>query len=234
VVEALRAGVPASALQVAHGADRDPRLTEAVHRAAEAGVAVLEVPRVQLDRLAAGNQGLALSVRAYSYLHPDDLLARADASGEPALIVACDSVTDARNLGAIVRSVAAFGGHGVLVPERRAAGVNAGAWKASAGALARVPVARATNLTRTLRGYGEAGLTIIGLSGEGDVDVSELELAVDPLVLVLGGEGEGLSRLVRESCEMLVGIRRARGVDSLNVAVAAGIALHEVARRRAS
>lgn len=232
VLEALRARLPASAVQVAHGAERDARLTEVLRRAAEIGIAVLEVPRSDLDRRAAGHQGVALSIRPYRYLHPDDLLAGAGQGGQPALLVACDAVTDARNLGAIVRSVAAFGGDGVLLPERRAAGVNAGAWKASAGALARVPVARATNLVRTLRQFAEAGLSVVGLAADGELDIAELELAADPLVLVLGGEGRGLSRLVRESCDLVVGIDAARGVESLNVAVAAGVALYEVARRR--
>lgn len=232
VVEALRARVPASLLEVAHGAEADPRLREAVKRAADSGVPVLEVPRADLDRRLPGNQGLVLTVRPYAYADPEDLLADALATGRPPLLVACDSVTDPRNLGAIVRSVAAFGGHGVVIPERRSAGVTSGTWKASAGALARTPVARATNLARTLRGYASAGVTVVGLAGEAGARLTELDLATDPLLLVVGGEGKGLSRLVRERCDQLARIDGAAGVESLNVAVAAGIALYEITRRR--
>ncbi|MBV8967244.1 MAG: RNA methyltransferase, partial [Mycobacteriaceae bacterium] len=152
VVECLRAGVPASALYVALGADADERLTESVRRAADSGIPIVEVPRTDLDRLSANglHQGIALQVPPYQYTHPDDLLTAARDDFAPVLIVALDNITDPRNLGAIVRSVSAFGGHGVLIPQRRSAAVTAVAWRTSAGAAARVPVARATNLSRTL------------------------------------------------------------------------------------
>ena len=178
------------------------------------------------------HQGVALKIRPYDYAHPDDLLDRARAAGEPPLITALDAITDPRNLGAIVRSVAAFGGHGVLVPARRSAQVSAGAWKASAGALARVPVARATNLVRALASYQEAGLFVAGLDAGGDTSVDDLSVADGPLVLVIGSEGRGLSRLVAERCDLLVRIPIAAQTESLNAGVAAGIALHEVARCR--
>jgi len=172
-------------------------------------------------------------VPAYSYAHPDDLLSRAKQAAEPALLVALDGVTDPRNLGAVVRSCAAFGAHGVLVPERRAAGMTATAWKTSAGTAARVPVARATNLTRALQAYKEAGLLVVGLSADAALDITELDGAVDPLVLVAGSEGKGLSRLVSETCDLLVKIPMPGEAESLNAGVAAGIALYEVARKRA-
>lgn len=231
VVEALRAKVPATSLEVAHGAEADQRLREAVKRATDAGVPVLEVPRAELDRRVPGNQGLVLTVPAYDYLAPEELLALSREAKASPLLLACDSVTDPRNLGAIVRSVAAFGGQGVLIPERRSAGVSSGTWKASAGALARTPVARATNLVRTLRGFASSGLTVVGLAADGSSSLAELDLT-DPLVLVVGGEGKGLSRLVRETCDFVAPIEGAVGVDSLNVAVAAGIALYEISRRR--
>jgi 23S rRNA (guanosine2251-2'-O)-methyltransferase len=160
VVECLRAGVPATALYVALGADNDERLTESVRIAADAGISILEVPRHDLDRIATNglHQGVALQVPPYDYAHPDDLLAAVTAHGSPALLVALDNISDPRNLGAIVRSVAAFGGQGVLIPQRRSASVTAVAWRTSAGAAARLPVARATNLTRTLKSWADAGL----------------------------------------------------------------------------
>jgi 23S rRNA (guanosine2251-2'-O)-methyltransferase len=175
---------------------------------------------------------VTLQVPAYEYAHPSDLLARARDSGRPALIVAVDGVTDPRNLGAVVRSVAAFGGHGVVVPERRAAGMTAAAWRTSAGAAARVPVARVTNLTRALESFKSAGLFVVGLDADGDVDLDALEVAVDPLVLVIGSEGRGLSRLVRETCDLVVSIPMTATTESLNAGVAAGVALYDVARRR--
>ncbi len=147
--------------------------------------------------------------------------------------MALDGVTDPRNLGAIVRSAAAFGAHGVVVPERRAASMTASAWKTSAGAAARVPVARATNLARTLKAYKDAGCTIAGLDMDGDVDLTELDAATEPLVLVVGSEGKGLARLVREVCDLIVGITMTNSTESLNAGVAGGVALYEIARRRA-
>ena len=153
VVESLRAAVPAVALYVGTRVQHDERISEAIKLAAGRGVAVLEAGPAELDRLTGGalHQGLALRVRPYDYAHPDDLLARAADAGQLPLIVALDGVTDPRNLGAVARSAAAFGAHGVVIPARRSAGVTAGAWKASAGALARVPVARPSNLARTTR-----------------------------------------------------------------------------------
>ena len=238
VVEALRAGVPASALYVQQYVDTDDRIREALMTAADQSMPLLEVTRAELDRMSGGaaHQGLLLTVPAYDYLDPADLLARAIDSGTPPLIVALDGVTDPRNLGAIVRSAAAFGAHGVVVPERRAAGVTGSAWKASAGALAHVPVARATNLTRTLTGYAKAGCTIVGLAADGDVDLTELprDIATEPLVVVIGGEGRGLSRLVGETCDTIASIPMASAAESLNAAVAAGIALYAVASARSS
>lgn len=234
VVECLRAGVPATALHVALGTTADERIAEAVQLAANAGISILEVPRNDLDRIAGGalHQGVALQVPPYEYAHPDDLLESAADGDAPALIVALDGVTDPRNLGAVVRSVSAFGGHGVVVPQRRSASMTAVAWRASAGTAARLPVARAANLTRTLREYATAGLMVAGLDAEGSVSLDEFELAADPLVLVVGSEGKGLSRLVRQTCDVTVSIPMAGEVESLNASVAAGVVLAEVARRR--
>ena len=229
VVEALRAGVPGTALYVM--STTDERVREAIMLAGDTRMPLLEAAKPELDRLTDGavHQGIAMRVRPYRYAHPDDLPAR----GTTPLIVAVDGVTDPRNLGAIVRSAAAFGASGVVIPERRAAGVTVGAWKASAGTVAAVPVARATNLTRALRSYQNAGLFVAGLDAAADVAVAGLEVATDPLVLVVGAEGRGLSRLVAEACDLRVAIPMSGKAESLNVGVATGIALYEIARRRA-
>ncbi|KZF04248.1 MAG: 23S rRNA (guanosine(2251)-2'-O)-methyltransferase RlmB [Rhodococcus sp. (in: high G+C Gram-positive bacteria)] len=233
VVECLRAGVPATALWVAVGTDSDERLKESVQRAADAGISILEVPRSDLDKLSANglHQGLALQVPPYRYAHPDDLISAARTHQEPALLVALDNITDPRNLGAVVRSVAAFGGHGVVIPQRRSASVSAVAWRTSAGAAARLPVARATNLTRTLKDWQTKGVTIVGLDAEGDTTLDEFD-GSGPVAVVVGSEGKGLSRLVRETCDSILSIPMAGPVESLNASVAAGVVLADIARQR--
>jgi 23S rRNA (guanosine2251-2'-O)-methyltransferase len=234
VVEALRAGVPATTVYVAEGAERDGRLREAFSIVADRGIALLEVTKHELDRLTGGavHQGLAAKIPPYSYAHHTDLLDLAEEAGEPPLIVALDSVTDPRNLGAVIRSAAGFGAHGVVVPERRAAGMTASAWKTSAGAAARVPVAQATNLVRALEDFKDAGCMVVGLAADGDVALPDLDLADGPLVLVVGSEGKGLGRLVTQTCDQLVSIPMASSLESLNAGVAAGIALYAIAQRR--
>ena len=234
VVEALREGVPITGVYVAEGAERDGRLREAFALAADKGISLLEVGRGELDRLTDGavHQGLAAKIPAYEYAHPDDLLDRAEELGEPPLIVALDSITDPRNLGAAVRSAAGFGAHGVVVPERRAAGMTASAWKTSAGAAARIPVAQTVNLVRQLKAYQDAGCMVVGLAADGDVSLPDLELADGPLVVVVGAEGGGLSRLVAETCDQLVSIPMANQVESLNAGVAASVVLYAIAEAR--
>ena len=239
VIEALRAGVPALSLHLATGLERDERVAEIRALAEDLELPVSEVGRGQLDRLAGGgpqaamvHQGVVLQVPPFAYLHPDDLLRRSLEAPEPGLLVALDGVSDPHNLGAIARSAAAFGAHGLVVPQRRAAGVTAAAWKSSAGVLAHLPVARATNLVQALRAAADAGFMLAGLDGRGELDLDALELATGPLVLVVGGEGRGLTRLVGETCDVRVRIPLAASVESLNASVAAGVALSEVARRR--
>jgi 23S rRNA (guanosine2251-2'-O)-methyltransferase len=236
VVEALRAQMPVSTVYVAEGAEREVRLREAFGICAERGLPLLEVSRAELDRLTrrAVHQGLAAKVPPYEYAHPAELLDAAVGSGAPPLIVALDSVTDPRNLGAVVRSAAGFGAHGVVGPERRSAGMTAAAWKTSAGAAARLPVARATNLVRELKAYQQAGCMVVGLDAAGEVALPSLDLADGPLVIVVGSEGKGLSRLVAETCDALVSIPMAGSLESLNAGVAASIALYAVATHRAS
>jgi 23S rRNA (guanosine2251-2'-O)-methyltransferase len=203
-----------------------------VRLAANRGISVLEVQRTELDRLTGGavHQGIALQMPPFEYAHPDDVLATAQEAGEPPLLVALDGVTDPRNLGAVIRSAAAFGASGVLVPQRRSAGVTAVAWRTSAGMAAKLPVAMATNLTRTLKDWAAKGLMIVGLDADGTMELDDLNLATGPLVVVVGSEGRGLSRLVRETCDATVSIPMAAGVESLNASVAASVVLAEVTK----
>ncbi|WP_026303343.1 23S rRNA (guanosine(2251)-2'-O)-methyltransferase RlmB [Jongsikchunia kroppenstedtii] len=233
VVECLRTGVPAAALHVALGIEADERVSEAVKLAGDQGISILEVPKAELDRMSPNglHQGLALQVPPFQYAHPDDLLAAAQQSGHPPLLVALDNITDPRNLGAVIRSVAAFGGHGVLIPQRRSASVTAVAWRTSAGAAARLPVAQAPNLTRTLKDWSASGAQLVGLDAGGDVSLDEYD-GTGPTVIVVGSEGKGLSRLVRSSCDSILSIPMAGDVESLNASVAAGVVLAEFARQR--
>jgi len=233
VLEALRAGVPVQTAWFAHRIEADERTREIIVLASEANAPMMEASKSDLDKITFGaaHQGVAIQVPPYDYADPEDLLDAAELSG-PALIVALDGVTDPRNLGAALRSAGAFGAHGLLVPERRSAGVTASAWKVSAGAAARVPVARATNLVRALEDYRKAGLFIVGLDSDGDTALDTLPFATDPLVLVVGSEGKGLSRLVAEKCDAIASIAIAATTESLNAGVATGIALYEVSRLR--
>jgi 23S rRNA (guanosine2251-2'-O)-methyltransferase len=235
VVEALRANVPATALYVALNIDVDERINEAVRTAGNRGIAILEVSRAELDRMTGGvlHQGIGLQVPPFAYEPFEDLLAAASEQVSP-LLVALDGVTDPRNLGAVVRSAAAFGAHGVFMPVRRAAGVTATAWRTSAGAAARMPIAQVTNLTRSLKACQERGFTVVGLDADGETSLYELEAAVGPIVIVVGSEGRGLSRLVSETCDLRAAVPMVSEVESLNASVAAAVALAEVSRRRAA
>jgi 23S rRNA (guanosine2251-2'-O)-methyltransferase len=232
VWEALQAGLPVKAAYVVEGAQRDDRLRDIFQLTAAAGLALLEVSRAELDRLTGGavHQGVALHLPPFDYAHPDDVLANALASD--GVVVACDQITDPHNLGAIVRSAAAFGAVGVVIPERRSAQLTAAAWKASAGAAAHVAVAKATNLNRCLTDAAAAGCLILGLAGEAEEELAQIEDLSGPIVLVVGSEGSGLSHLVRQHCDQLVRIPLAGPVESLNASVAAGVALYELAQRR--
>ena len=234
VLELLRATVPVHALYVAEGTDRDEKIREIFKLAAEQHVSLLEIGRIELDKLTGGavHQGIAAKLNAYDYASPEDLLDLAAEREEPALILVLDGITDPRNLGAIIRSASGFGAHGVVIPERRAAQITAAAWKTSAGAAARVPVARVTNITRTLKQFQEDGCMVIGLAADGTVDVADSQLVDGPLVVVIGSEGKGLSRLVGETCDEIVSIPMSTGLESLNAGVAAGIALYAISRMR--
>ncbi|WP_127794093.1 23S rRNA (guanosine(2251)-2'-O)-methyltransferase RlmB [Agromyces sp. LHK192] len=236
VIEALRTRIPATTLYLAQRIEMDDRVKEAIKIATNRGIAVLEVTRQELDRLAgegAVHQGVGLKVPPYEYAHPIELLDEVLESDATPLFVALDGITDARNLGAIIRSTAAFGGQGVIVPQRRSVGVNAGAWKTSAGAAARIPVAMASNLTQTLKALKERGVFVLGLDGGGDVQLPGLDFADRPIVVVVGSEGKGLSRLVTETCDAIVSIPISSATESLNAGIAASVTLYEISKLRA-
>jgi 23S rRNA (guanosine2251-2'-O)-methyltransferase len=234
VAEALRAEIPAIALYVAVGIEADERVTEAIRLASNRNLPLLEISRGELDRKTGGllHQGLALQVPPYKYAELRDLLDNAHQAPGAPLLVALDGVTDPRNLGAVIRSAVAFGAHGVILPERRSAGVSAVAWRTSAGTAARIQVAQVTNLVRSLRDCQKAGMTVVGLDADGNTEFDDLSVATEPLVVVVGSEGRGLSRLVGETCDLTLSIPMEPGAESLNASVAAAVTLAEIARRR--
>lgn len=241
VLEALRTDIPAKHLYIMSNIEADDRVREIMTHANKEGLPMLEISRGELDRLTEGSihQGVALQIPPYKY--PDatklvqQIVTKAEKRelGHQPLLVALDGITDPRNLGAIIRSVSAFFGDAVIIPERRSAAVTASAWKTSAGAAARVPVAMATNLTRVIQQAKGAGIFVIGLDGGGEIDLPQLELATEPLLIVVGSEGKGLSRLVTENCDQIVSIPIDSAMESLNAATAVSISLYEVSRRRA-
>ncbi|PST48467.1 23S rRNA (guanosine(2251)-2'-O)-methyltransferase RlmB [Bifidobacterium callitrichos] len=248
VLEALRVGVPSSTLYIASRIEHDDRTREIVKLAGTQGLHMLEADRLEMDRIArSGNhQGVILKVDPYQYSSLAELADRADkkarameaANSQSAriaarpLFIALDGVTDPQNLGAVIRSAAAFGANGVILPERRSASVNAAAWKVSAGAAAHMPVCRVVNLTKAIESLKERGYYAVALDGGGDKLVGATGFETDPLVVVLGSEGKGVSRLVREACDAVAGIPISSQVESLNASVAAGISLYAVAEAR--
>ncbi|AKE40760.1 SpoU rRNA methylase family protein [Corynebacterium kutscheri] len=236
VIECLHARVPATAMYICEGTHNDDRLSEAVQTAHSRGIPLIEVPRPELDRMTGNgmHQGIGLQIPPYQYADVPELISRIADTGEPGMVVVLDNITDPRNLGAVIRSVAAFGGHGVVIPERRSASVTAVAWRTSAGTAARLPVAKATNLTRTLKQFQQNGYQVVGLDAGGDNTLDTYNGGTDPVVIVVGSEGKGISRLVRETCDSIMSIPMAGWVESLNASVAAGVVLSEFARQRRS
>jgi 23S rRNA (guanosine2251-2'-O)-methyltransferase len=236
VLEALRAKVPATALYISNRIEMDERTKETIQLANARQIPINEITKPEIDRLTgfdAVHQGIALSVPAYQYQHPVDLLDKVLSRGQNPLFVALDGITDPRNLGAIIRSVAAFGGHGVILPQRRSTGVTASAWKTSAGAAARTPVALAANLTATIKEFKKKGVFVVGLDGDGDMNLQNFTLGREPLLIVVGSEGKGLSRLVTENCDAIVSIPISSATESLNAGIAASVTLYEVSKLRA-
>jgi len=234
VREALKAGRPIRRILIAEGVpDRGP-VAEIVAAAGTAGVKVDRVPRHVLDRMAKGrvHQGVVAEADPYRYRSWEDAVAAAKERGEVPLLLALDGVTDPMNLGSLIRSAEAAGAHAVLVPKRRAAAVTPIVEKASAGAIEHLPVDQVNNLERTLERCKQAGLWVVGLAGDAPQDIWECVLLAEPLVLVVGAEGKGISRLISERADALVRIPIAGRVGSLNAAVAGAVALFETLRRR--
>ena len=229
VLEALRASVPATELIVARSIDVDDRVAESLQLALHHQLPIREVHRAELEGINANSQGIILAIKPYQYSSFQEITKRAN---HPILIVALDGVTDPRNLGAIVRSAAAFGVAGVVMTERRAAAMTASAWKSSAGAAARLPVAQVTNMARTIDDAKKLGCFVIGLDGESDETLSGMKVAKENVMIVVGSEGNGLSRLVREKCDLVVSIPMRATTESLNASVATSIALFWVDEQR--
>jgi 23S rRNA (guanosine2251-2'-O)-methyltransferase len=229
VLEALRENVPATELIVARSIDVDDRVAESLQLALNHQLQIREVHRAEVEGISPNSQGIILAIKPYQYSSFQEITERAS---HPMLIVALDGVTDPRNLGAIIRSSAAFGVAGVVMTERRAATMTASAWKASAGAAARMPVAQVTNMARTIDDAKKLGCFVIGLDGESDETLSGMKIASENLMVVVGSEGKGLSRLVREKCDLVVSIPMRATTESLNASVATSIALFWVDEQR--
>lgn len=229
VVEALRAGVPAVELIVARSIDVDDRITESLQLALSQHLPIRETHRAEVEGLSGSSQGILLAIKPYQYSSFEEILIRAK---KPSLIVALDGVTDPRNLGAVVRSAAAFGSDGVVMTERRAAAMTASAWKSSAGAASRIQIAQVPNLSRAIDEAKKSGCFVVGLDGDSDKTLGEMNLADEPLMIVVGSEGKGLSRLVREKCDLVVSIPMRATTESLNASVATSIALFWVDEQR--
>jgi 23S rRNA (guanosine2251-2'-O)-methyltransferase len=233
VLEALRAGTEIRRIMIADGIERGPQVEEIVERARGAGVAVESVDRRELDRSShtRHHQGVVAITPDARYATVEEVLAVASDRGQPPLVVVLDGIEDPHNLGAIVRTVDCAGGHGVVVPERRAVGLTPGVVRASAGATEHVKVARVTNLARAIDDLKAAGLWVVGLDAAGDRAYWDADFR-RPVAIVIGSEGEGVSRLVRERCDFVVRLPVLGRIESLNASVAAAIALYEAVRQR--
>ena len=233
VRELLRAGGDVSELWLSDAGTRGAAFAELERLGRGAGAKVRAAPRLKLDRLAGTDrhQGVVAVVADFRYAVVEDLLAAAAASGRPPLLVVLDGVEDPHNLGAIIRSAHALGAHGVVIPKDRAVGVTAVAAKTSAGAVERCPIARVTNVAKTLETLKGAGVWSVALAADGDGPLSGVDLR-GPTALVLGSEGEGLRPLVRKTCDLSAAIPMLGEIDSLSVSASAAVALYEAARQR--
>jgi len=230
VLQALESGRRGITRVLLSASRRDARVLTILEAARSAGVPVERQPDGALDRLAEGgaHQGVVAFVSGAAYRDPDDLLRSA---GPSALFVVLDGVEDPRNLGAVVRVAAAAGAHGLFLPERGAAGLTPVAVKAAAGAVEHLPVARVKNVVSLLKSLKERNIWVVGLDSGGDSAWTSFDLT-SPVAVVLGGEGRGLRRLARETCDVVLSIPMAGGVESLNLSVAAGVVLFEAVRQR--
>lgn len=231
VLEALKAGRPINRIFIARGAG-EGSIRAIVARAREAGITISECDRKQLDRLAGGggHQGVVAQAAAWAYSEVDELLETARGRGEDPLLLVLDGVEDPRNLGSLLRTCEAVGAHGVIIPERRSAGLTSVVAKASAGAIEHVKVARVTNLSRTVENLKEKGLWIAGADGEAKTLYCDADLS-GPLALVLGSEGKGISPNLKKKCDFAVRLPMKGHLNSLNVSVAGAVILYERLRQ---
>jgi 23S rRNA (guanosine2251-2'-O)-methyltransferase len=231
VVEALRAKIPAKELVIALKTEIDEKISEAIRLAKNQDLPIKELPRRALDDLtgSSNHQGVTLVIKPFNYSEVSKVINNAK---KPMMLIGLDGITDPHNLGAVIRSAAAFGADGVIIPERRNAAMTGSAWKASAGAAARMPISQVTNLVRTIQEAKQAGCFVIGLDAQGDQQLSQMSLATESIFIIVGSEGKGLSRLVRENCDLVISIPMQSSVESLNASVATAIVMHWVATER--
>jgi 23S rRNA (guanosine2251-2'-O)-methyltransferase len=232
VLEALRSRRRVHRILVAQG-PQDAGLTQVVDQARRVGVSVETASRRRLDDLTknANHQGVVALTAPRSYVELDDLLRIAEDRGEPPLLLVLDAIQDVQNLGSLIRTAEAVGAHGVVILEHRAAGLTPAVDKTSAGAVEYVPVARVTNLTRTLEELKKRGVWCIGLDGAAETTYDKANLT-GAIALVVGSEGKGISRLVREHCDLLIRLPMRGQIESLNAAIAGSVALYEIWRQR--
>ncbi len=232
VLEAIKAGRTIDKLYIRQGAP-EPTLTKIAGMARRAGIPVSEADRRRLDALADGgnHQGVVAKTALFDYVTVEDILEKAEKAGEAPFLVLCDRICDPHNLGAILRTASAAGAHGVVISKHDGVGVNATVEKVSAGAASFMPVARVTSLPTVMEALQEKGVWITGADGSGDRSLFEADLT-GPVAVVIGSEGEGMSRLVREKCDFLVRIPMRGQTESLNASVAAALFMYEVMRRR--
>lgn len=232
VLEALRAGRALDKVYIARG-ETDKALAHIAGLARERGVSVSDCDRRKLDAMSVtkAHQGVIAVCAVREYASLDDILALAESRGEAPFVVVCDEISDPHNLGAIIRSAECVGAHGVVIPRRRSAGLTAVVGKTSAGAAEHLPVARVANISAALQELKDRGLWVYGAAAEGSTPMWETDLT-GPLALVIGSEGEGLGRLVRERCDFLVSIPLRGKVGSLNASTAAAVLMYEVLRQK--
>lgn len=232
VLEALKAGRAIDKLYIRQGAP-EPTLTKIAGMARRAGIPVTEADRRRLDAMADGgnHQGVVAKTTLFSYVTVEDILQKAEEAGEAPFLVLCDRICDPHNLGAILRTASAAGAHGVVISKHDGVGVNATVEKVSVGAASFMPVARVASLPAVMETLQERGVWITGADGKGDRTLFEADLT-GPVAVVIGSEGEGMSRLVREKCDFLVRIPMRGQTESLNASVAAALFMYEVMRRR--
>jgi 23S rRNA (guanosine2251-2'-O)-methyltransferase len=231
VLEAIRSNRTIEKILIARGTG-EGSIREIIGKAREKGIVIQEVDRQRLDEISDSNahQGVIAYVTPYEYVEVEDLIKRAEDKGESPFIVILDEITDPHNLGAIIRTAECCGAHGIVIPKRRSVGLSPAAIKASAGAVEYLPVAKVTNLVSTLELLKKQGFWIAGADTEGNSYTAQ-DLT-GPIALVVGSEGKGIGRLIKEKCDFLVSIPIKGNIDSLNASVAAGILMYEVVRQR--